>query len=93
MRFRILLITHYLIQEILGKIVLDFHVRGVKIKIFFNLDVVTMHLLQKEFMKKYLCWFSYREPYVPHETMVEWMVESTSSSSNVHGIVDDNSNP
>jgi hypothetical protein len=54
MRFRILLITHYLIQEILGKIVLDFHVRGVKIKIFFNLDVVTMHLLQKEFMKKIL---------------------------------------
>ena len=54
MRFRILLITHYLIQEILGKIVLDFHVRGVKIKIFFNLDVVTIHLLQKEFMKKIL---------------------------------------
>jgi hypothetical protein len=54
MRFRILLITHYLIQEILGKTVLDFHVRGVKIKIFFNLDVVTMHLLQKEFMKKIL---------------------------------------
>jgi len=54
MRFRILLITHYLIQEILGKIVLDFHVKGVKIKIFFNLDVVTMHLLQKEFMKKIL---------------------------------------
>ena len=32
------------------------------------------------------------EPYVPHETMVERMVWSTSSSSNVYGVADDNSN-
>jgi len=33
-----------------------------------------------------------REPYVPHDTMVERMVESTSSSSNVDGVVVNNSN-
>ena len=27
------------------------------------------------------------------ETMIEMMVESTSSSSSMHGVVDDNSNP
>ena len=44
-------------------------------------------------MKQYLCWYAHKEPYVPHETMVERMVESTSSVGNVHGVVDDNSNP
>jgi hypothetical protein len=44
-------------------------------------------------MERYLCWFAHGEPYVPHETIVERMVESTSSSSNVHEVVDDNSNP
>jgi len=39
-----------------------------------------------------LCWFSHREPYAPYETMVERMIELTSSSSNVHGVVDDNNN-
>jgi hypothetical protein len=34
----------------------------------------------------------YGEPYIPHDTMVERMVKSTSSSSNVCGIVDDNIN-
>jgi hypothetical protein len=43
-------------------------------------------------MEKYLCWFTYGEPYVPYKTMVERMVESTYSSSNVHGVVDDNIN-
>ena len=42
-------------------------------------------------MKKYLYWYTHREPYVPHDTMVERMVGST--SSNVHGIIDENSNP
>ena len=40
-------------------------------------------------MKRYLCWFAY----VPHETMVKRMVESTSSSNNVHEVIDDISNP
>ena len=57
---------------------MDVHARGVKIK--------------KGFMEKYLCWYAHREPYVPHDTMIERMVELTSSSSNVHGDIDDNSN-
>jgi hypothetical protein len=44
-------------------------------------------------MEKYLCWYAHGELYVPHDTMVERMVGSTSSSSNVHRVVDDNSNP
>jgi hypothetical protein len=38
-----------------------------------------------------LCWFTHGEPYVPYETMIKSMVGSTSSSNNVHGVVDDNS--
>jgi hypothetical protein len=44
-------------------------------------------------MKKYLCWLAHRKLYVPYKTMIERMVESTFNSSNVHGVVDDNSNP
>jgi hypothetical protein len=51
-----------------------------------------MHLLQKEFIKKYLCWFAYGEPYVRYKTVVEMMVMSTFSFSNVYEVVDDNSN-
>jgi len=43
-------------------------------------------------MEKYLFWFAHRERYVPYETKVKKMVGSTPSSSNVHGVVDDNSN-
>jgi hypothetical protein len=52
-----------------------------------------MHLLQKIFMEQYMYWYAYGEPYVPHKTMVEKMIRSTSSTSNVHGVVDENSNP
>ena len=51
-----------------------------------------MYLLQKEFIEKYLCWFAHGEPCVPYETMVERTVWSTCSSSNVQGVVNDNSN-
>jgi hypothetical protein len=44
-------------------------------------------------MEKYLCWYAHGEPYVPHDTMIESMVGPTSSYSNMHGVVDDNSNP
>jgi hypothetical protein len=44
-------------------------------------------------MEKYLCWFAHGEPYVPYETMIERMVGPTSNFSNVHRVVDDNSNP
>ena len=30
--------------------------------------------------------FAYREPYVPYEIMVEKSIDSTSSSSNMHGV-------
>jgi len=53
MRLRILLITHYLIQEILVEVVFDIHVRDVRIKKFHDLYVVTMHLLYKGFVEKY----------------------------------------
>jgi hypothetical protein len=39
-----------------------------------------------------MCCFAHIEPYVPHETMIKRIVRSTSSSSNVHGVVDDNHN-
>jgi hypothetical protein len=64
-----------------------------KNKKFIDPDVVTMHFFyQKRYMEKYLFWFAHREPYVPYETKVKRMVGSTPSSSNVHGVVDDNSN-
>ena len=52
-----------------------------------------MHLPQKGFVKKYLCWYKRIEPYILHDTIIEMMIGSTSSSSNVHEVVDDNSNP
>ena len=61
-------------------------------KKFFDQDVVTMHLIQKGFIEKYLCWFAHREPYIPYETIVKKMVSSTFNSSNVHGVMDDNIN-
>jgi len=44
-------------------------------------------------MEQYLCWYAHEEPYISHETMVEMIVGSTSSVSDVHGVVDDNNNP
>jgi len=41
-----------------------------KNKKFLDPDVVMIHLLQKRFMERYLCWFAHGEPYVPHETMI-----------------------
>jgi hypothetical protein len=38
-------------------------------------------------------WYAHEEPYVPHDTIVKRMFGSTFSASNVHGVVDDNSNP
>jgi len=39
-----------------------------------------------------LCWFAHIELYVLYETMVERMIGSLSNSSNMHEVVDDNSN-
>jgi hypothetical protein len=63
-------------------------------KRYLDSDVVTMYLLQKKkFMEHYMCRYAHEEPYISHETIVEMMIGSTSSTSNVHGVVDDNSNP
>jgi len=67
--------------------------RKCKNKKFLHPDVVTMHLLTKWFMEDYLCWYTHGELFVPNESMVERMVGSTSSASNVHEDVNDNSNP
>jgi len=67
--------------------------RKCKNKKFLHPDVVTMHLLTKWFMEDYLCWYTHGELFVPNESMVERMVGSTSSASNVHEVVNDNSNP
>jgi len=44
-------------------------------------------------MEDYLCWYAHGELFVRNESMVKRMVGSTSSASNVHGIVNDNSHP
>ena len=93
MGFRVFLITQHLFQEILVEAVLGVHTKGVKIKKFFYPNIVTMHLLHKGFMEEYLCWYAHGEQFVHHKTMVERMVGSTSSTSNVHGVETDNSNP
>jgi hypothetical protein len=52
-----------------------------------------MHLLHKEFMENYLCWYAHREVFVRNKRIGERVVGSTSSASNVYGVVNDNSNP
>ena len=52
-----------------------------------------MHLLHKGFMKDYLCWYPHGELFVHNESMIEMMVESTSSASNMHEVGNENSNP
>jgi hypothetical protein len=44
-------------------------------------------------MKKYMCWYGHEEPYVSSRYYGRRMVGSTSSSSNVFGVVDYNSIP
>jgi len=51
-----------------------------------------MHHIKNWFVEKYLCWLPYREPYVPYETMLERIVGSTSTSSNIYEVIDDNHN-
>ena len=44
-------------------------------------------------MEKYICWYAHEKQCVPHDTMVERMIMSTFSASNMHGVINDNSNP
>jgi len=90
--FRVLLISQHLFREILLMAVLGVHAGSVKIKKFLHQDVVTMHHLTKGFMEDYLCWYAHRELFVPNKSMVERVVGSTSSASNMHEVGNDNSN-
>jgi hypothetical protein len=44
-------------------------------------------------MEDYLCWYAYKELFVRNKSMIERMVGLTSSANNVHGVLNDNSNP
>jgi hypothetical protein len=64
-----------------------------KKKKFLDPDIVTMHLLQKNGLWRNTCvGLHIEKPYVLYKIMVEKMVRSTSSYSNVYGVVDDNNN-
>jgi len=52
-----------------------------------------MHLLTKGFIEDYLCWYAHGELFVLNKSMVERVVESTSSASNMHEVRNKNSNP
>jgi len=67
--------------------------RKCKNKKYLHLDIVTIHLLHKGFMKDYLCWYAHKELFVRNKSIVKRMVGSTFSASNVHRVVNDNSNP
>jgi hypothetical protein len=51
-----------------------------------------MYLFKKEFVEKYLDWFAHLKQYVRYETMLKMMVDSTSSSSNIHVFITGNIN-
>ena len=57
----------------------DVHVKGMKIKDVFDLDIATIHLLykKKKFLEIYLNWFMDKELYVPYATLIEMMIGST----------------
>jgi hypothetical protein len=74
-------------------VVLGVPCRKCKNKKFLHQDIVTMHLLTKGLLEDYLCWYVHGELFIPNESMVERVVRSTSSASNVHEVVNDNSNP
>jgi len=61
-------------------------------KTFLHSNIVTMHLLHKGFIEDCLCWYAHGELFVRNESMVEKIAESTSSASNVHKVVNDNTN-
>jgi len=44
-------------------------------------------------MEDYLCWYAHEKLFVPNESMVERVVGSTSSASNMQEVGNENSNP
>ena len=61
-------------------------------KKYLHPDVVKMHLLHKEFMENYLCWYAHEEVFVRNKSMRERVVGSTFSASNLQGVANDNNN-
>jgi len=57
---------------------------------FLHQDIITMHLITKGFMQDYLCWYAHGELFVPNENMVERVVGSTFSASNMHEVGNEN---
>jgi hypothetical protein len=51
-----------------------------------------MCLLKIRYVEKYLRWFAHGESYVSYNTILERIVSSTSSSSNIHEVVNYNNN-
>jgi hypothetical protein len=93
MEMRVLLITHNLILKNISGCGIRCPCKRCKNKRFLDADVIMIHLLYiKKFMEKYLCWFAHKKQYVPYKAMIERIVKSTSSSNNMHGVIDDNSN-
>ena len=39
-----------------------------------------------------MCWYTHEEPFVPHTTIIEKMVRSTSNANNVYRVIDNNNN-
>ena len=56
--------------KLLVDAVLDFHVRGVKIKVSQSRCYYDTSSSKNKFFEKYLCWFAHVESYVPYKIMV-----------------------
>ena len=63
-----------------------------KSKKFHQIEVMVMHLPKKKFVEKYLKRFAHEKPCVSYKTILKKMIDSTSSSSNIYGVIYDNNN-
>ena len=93
-RLKVLLIFNFILSKLKNISANEIRYPCVKCKnkMFHHKDIVMIHPFKKGFFKKYLYWYTYGETYVPYETLLERMIGSTSSSSNIYGFTDDNSN-
>jgi len=89
----VLLISYFIIQRILVKVKLYIHVWSITIKSFTIKMLWWCFYLKKSFSINTCVDLHTEEPYVPYQTMLEMMVNSNSSSRNIHEFVNDNSNP
>jgi len=89
----VLLISYFIIQRILVEVKLYIHVWSITIKSFTIKMLWRCFYLKKSFLINTCVDLHTEKPYVPYQTMLEMMVNSNSSSSNIYEFVDDNSNP